>query len=91
MPHDLTRIDIDLGQLADELGAKLGRDITLTARLPEQPDGEPGVLHVLDSDGQDIDVPAATVESIVAAHVPQHVPPLTDDEITALRSMLATR
>jgi hypothetical protein len=90
MPHDLTRNDVDLGQLADELSEKIGRDVTLTARLPEQSDGEPGVLHVLDSDGQDIDVPAATVESVVAAHVPQHVPPLTDGEIIALRSMLAT-
>jgi hypothetical protein len=91
MPHDLTRSDVDLGQLADELSEKIGRDVTLTARLPEQPDGEPGVLHVLNANGQDIDVPAATVESVVAAHVPQHVEPLTDDEITALRAMLASR
>jgi hypothetical protein len=90
--HALDR-DVLLDRLAVEIAAAHGWTETpvLTARAPGQTDedGEPlpGVLVI------DRDADPQKVADVIAVHVlpAEPVAPLTDDEITALRSMLATR
>jgi hypothetical protein len=86
---------VALAQLADEIAAALAlpEPPALVARDPGQVDEDdepvPGVVCVPD------DLDRAKVQAVIDAHTPppvaEPVPPLTDDEITALRSMLAGR
>jgi hypothetical protein len=75
MPHDLTRDDVDLAQLADEIGIRLRRAVALSARMPGQRDDDgtplPGVLMVLDAGTvEEIDVDGRTIAAAVRAHTP---------------------
>jgi hypothetical protein len=95
--HPLDRTDVEPDVLAADLSQALGREVAVATRPPGQTDDDgepiPGLLVVIDPDSGDVlDVPPATVTDALTAHTPaEPVPPLTDDEITALRSMLATR
>jgi hypothetical protein len=66
MPHALTRDDVDLERLAEELAERLGRPVALSARKPGQVDDTgdelPGLLIVLDGDtGDELEVDPAVV------------------------------
>lgn len=72
--------DVDLSKLSERLGAVLGRDVALSARMPGQLDEQgkslPGVLVVLDkATGEPLDLPAST-RSAVQAAITAHVPPV---------------
>ncbi len=75
MPHNLDRNDVDMTQLAQELGQRLGRPVALSGRPPGQTGGDgaplPGTLLVLDPrTGSELTVDGRTVLGAVRAHVP---------------------
>lgn len=75
MPAKFDRDDVDLAVLGEELEARLGHPVALSARPPGQldEDGEPleGALIVLDpATGEELDVDFTEVEEAVAAHTP---------------------
>jgi hypothetical protein len=83
VPDDRPRVpladkSIDLARLAEEVGADLAASDTEVVVADED---SPVTVEQL----------RAAVDAHTPPPTPEPVPPLTDDEITALRSMLATR
>jgi hypothetical protein len=83
---------IDWLMLRAAVEERIGRPVSVAGEPAS--DTEDGFVVVLDPDtGEDIDITPKVLAEAVAAHkvTPTPGPPLTDAEITALRSMLAGR
>jgi len=62
--HLVTRKQIDPVQLQEDLIRRLGRDVTITLRMPS--DSEPGYLRVLDvRNGVPLDVDPALLDAVI--------------------------
>lgn len=82
--HELTRTNVDLTTLEKEMSTRLGRTVTVSVS-PMPREGVPGMLTVRVND-EEIDVPDAVVQAVIAAHVPPVRVDPVDELITGLNS-----